>query len=80
MFLGVNRRCAAAEEGLFRGIRWHSQGCSELGRASTAMLECGRKRKPGSARDGGDAATPDITGAKLLKNGLDNVTFTGRQL
>jgi len=27
-----------------------------------------------------DVAAPAITGAKLLRNGLENVTFTGRQL
>jgi len=27
-----------------------------------------------------DLAAPAITGAKLLINGLDDVTFTGRQL
>jgi len=41
------------------------------------------QRKPGSAgrlRRDGDVAAPAITGAKLLGNGLENVTFTGRQL
>jgi len=27
-----------------------------------------------------DVAAPAITGAKLLRNGLENVTFTGRKL
>ena len=33
--------------------------------AGTAVVRC-------------DVASPAITGAKLLRNGLENVTFTGR--
>ena len=36
------------------------------------------KRRAPSVRC--DVAAPAITGAKLLRNGLENVTFNGRQL
>ena len=54
-------------------------------RKRQALRARGRlKRQPGSAgrlrRDGGRPLRRDITGAKLLKNGLENVTFTGQQL
>ena len=41
---------------------------------------CTFKRKPGSASIAGtaaDVAAPAIAAAKLLRNGLENVTFTG---
>ena len=53
--------------------------------AKEKALQCrapSQERRPsaGTAAVRCDVAAPAITGAKLLRNGLAHVTFTGRQL